>query len=261
MLYKYTMFDGKFDSMLIRHVGCRIQIDTRDGYHYDGRLANVVPSRWLIVEANGQHNIDYDELKHVILRIDKDYERNYIYCENGEIANIGDLIKVKNGTGYVGVLVRVSDDGLFMIRCDDGILHEFCTTEQNPVFVDLIEKKLDRFEYLDISQQKMSSETFQKLLDELDGNSLQTLKEKNARYSINGDALHNFRSGAEVAGGTPAQACWGYMTKHLVALRDMVQRDDFSNREDFLEKCQDAINYIRFLWCIGNEENQNRKGE
>ena len=99
----------------------------------------------------------------------------------------------------------------------------------------------------------MSADRFKQLLEELDGNSVKTLAEKNARYSSNGDALHNFRSGAEIAGGTTAQACWGYLTKHLVALRDMVERDDFSNREDFLEKCQDTINYIRFLWCIGNE--------
>lgn len=103
----------------------------------------------------------------------------------------------------------------------------------------------------------MKSQTFQALLNELDGNSLQTLKEKNARYSQNGDCLHNFRSGAKIAGGTPAQACWGYLTKHLVALRDMVEKDDFSNKEDFLEKCQDTINYIRFLWCIGNENGVN----
>lgn len=99
----------------------------------------------------------------------------------------------------------------------------------------------------------MNHEIFRELLKELDGNSLATLTEKNARYSSNGDALHNFRSGADIMGGTPAQACWGYLTKHLTALRDMVQRDDFSNREDFLEKCQDTINYIRFLWCIGND--------
>ena len=99
----------------------------------------------------------------------------------------------------------------------------------------------------------MNSERFKELLEELDGNSVKTLAEKNARYSQNGDALHNFRSGAEIAGGTPAQACWGYMTKHLVALRDMVEKNNFSNREDFLEKCQDTINYIRFLWCIGND--------
>lgn len=100
----------------------------------------------------------------------------------------------------------------------------------------------------------MSSDMFNQLLEELDGNSLKTLMEKNARYSANGDALHNFRKGADIAGGTPAQACWGYLTKHLVALRDMVEKDDFSNREDFLEKCQDSINYIRFLWCIGNDK-------
>lgn len=100
----------------------------------------------------------------------------------------------------------------------------------------------------------MDSKRFKELLDELDGNSLETLKEKNGRYAQNGDCLHNFRKGAEIIGGTPAQACWGYLTKHLVALRDMVENNDFSNREDFLEKCQDTINYIRFLWCIGNDE-------
>lgn len=107
----------------------------------------------------------------------------------------------------------------------------------------------------------MSHDIFGQLLEELDGNSVKTLAEKNARYSQNGDALHNFRSGAEIAGGTPAQACWGYLTKHLVALRDMVEKDNFSNREDFLEKCQDSINYIRFLWCIGNDTNKKQKGE
>ena len=78
-----------------------------------------------------------------------------------------------------------------------------------------------------IGGDSMESNRFKELLDELDGNSLQTLKEKNARYSVDGDCLHNFRSGADIAGGTPAQACWGYMTKHLVALRDMVEKNDF----------------------------------
>lgn len=99
----------------------------------------------------------------------------------------------------------------------------------------------------------MTHDRFKELLEELDGNSVATLAEKNARYSSNGDALHNFRSGAEIMGRTPAQACWGYMAKHLTALRDKVERNDFSDREDLLEKCQDTINYIRFLWCIGNE--------
>ena len=104
----------------------------------------------------------------------------------------------------------------------------------------------------------MNHTEFKVLLEELDGNSVETLAAKNAKYSSNGDALHNFRSGADIMGGTPAQACWGYLTKHLTALRDMVEKDNFSDRDDFLEKCQDTINYVRFLWCIGNEINKLR---
>lgn len=103
--------------------------------------------------------------------------------------------------------------------------------------------------------------TMQGLLNELDDNSIKTLVDKNARYSSDNDCLHNFNSGSEIAGGTPAQACWGYLTKHLVALRDMVMKNEFHNREDFLEKCQDSINYIRLIWCLGNEEMQNYVSE
>ena len=100
----------------------------------------------------------------------------------------------------------------------------------------------------------MTHEDFKTCLEELDGQGAKTLAEKNARYSSSDDALHNFKMGAEVMGGTPAQACWGYLTKHLVALRDMIQRNDFSNREDVLEKIQDGINYLRFIWAISEEE-------
>ena len=100
----------------------------------------------------------------------------------------------------------------------------------------------------------MTHEDFKTCLEELDGQGAKTLAEKNARYSSSDDALHNFKMGAEVMGGTPAQACWGYMTKHLVALRDMIQHNDFSNREDVLEKIQDGINYLRFIWAISEEE-------
>ncbi len=103
----------------------------------------------------------------------------------------------------------------------------------------------------------MTHENFKKLLEELDGNASETLAEKNARYSSSDDALHNFKSGAEIMGGTPAQACWGYLTKHLTALRDMIQHNDFSNRDDFLEKIQDSMNYLRFIWALGNESEQN----
>ena len=99
----------------------------------------------------------------------------------------------------------------------------------------------------------MTHERFEQLLDELDGESLATLKAKNRIYSAPTDALHNFASGAEIGGCTEAQACWGYLVKHLVALRDKIKNNDFSNKDDLKEKCQDSINYIRFIWAIAHE--------
>lgn len=99
----------------------------------------------------------------------------------------------------------------------------------------------------------MTHERFEQLLDELDGESLVTLKSKNRMYSAPNDALHNFASGADISGCTEAQACWGYLVKHLVALRDKIKNNDFSNKDDLKEKCQDSINYIRFIWAIAHE--------
>ena len=98
----------------------------------------------------------------------------------------------------------------------------------------------------------MTHEKFTLLIEELDKQGASTLAQKNKRYSSKNDALLNFKNGAEISGNTMAQTCWMYLTKHLAALRKMVQENNFTNREDFLEKCQDSINYIRFLWAIGN---------
>lgn len=136
------------------------------------------------------------------------------------------------------------------IRYWDEEKQRMCIRTEDPI-VWAIDQKND-------PPKGMTSETFNKLLDELDGNSLETLKQKNAKYASPTDCLHNFDSGADIMGSTPAQCAWGYMTKHLVALRDKVQKNDFSDRDDLLEKCQDIINYIRFIWLIGNEEERKK---
>ena len=105
----------------------------------------------------------------------------------------------------------------------------------------------------------MNQKRFEYLVKQLREKSFDTLIAKNAKYAPGDDCLHNFKAGAHIMGGTPAQTDWAYMTKHLVALRDKVERDDFSDKADLLEKCQDIINYIIFIWCIANEETS--KGE
>lgn len=100
----------------------------------------------------------------------------------------------------------------------------------------------------------MTHEEFAELVAELRRESTDTLAAKNRQYSNSSDPFHNFRVGAAIIGGTPAQAAWGYMAKHLVALRDKVERNDFSDRDDLLEKCQDIINYVCFVYAMGIEE-------
>ena len=101
----------------------------------------------------------------------------------------------------------------------------------------------------------MNVSEFNALILELNDSADGIMKSKNGNYSKGDeDKLHNFHAGAEINGSTPAQACWGYLTKHLVSLRDKVMRNDFSDRDDLMEKCIDSINYIRFIWLLGNEE-------
>ena len=103
----------------------------------------------------------------------------------------------------------------------------------------------------------MKNEEFITKIEHIRKFSLDTLLAKNGRYSKGSDsALHNFEVGADMLGGTPAQAAWGYMTKHLVALRDKVQNNDFHDLEDLEEKCTDIINYTAILYAIGCEENK-----
>ena len=99
----------------------------------------------------------------------------------------------------------------------------------------------------------MNQERFEALVQEIREKSMDTLLKKNANYG-SADKLHNFRRGAAILGGTPAQAALGYMTKHLASLTDKIQNNDFRDRDDFLEKIQDSINYLVFIWCCGNEE-------
>ena len=101
----------------------------------------------------------------------------------------------------------------------------------------------------------MTNELFSGHITHIKNYSMDVLIAKNSNYSKGDkDALHNFVAGAAIAGCTPAQAAWGYATKHLVALRDKIQRNDFSDLADLEEKCCDIINYVAIIYAIGAEE-------
>lgn len=97
---------------------------------------------------------------------------------------------------------------------------------------------------------------FENLIDELEKDSLNTLKNKNSKYAPCDDALRNFHVGADIMGVTTGECVWGYATKHISSLRDRIKNNNWDDLEDVKEKLQDTINYLRFLWCVANEENQ-----
>lgn len=100
----------------------------------------------------------------------------------------------------------------------------------------------------------MTHEQFRNNIDFIRGSSLDILLKRNANYAKGSeDALHNFKVGAAIDGSNPAEAAWGYMVKHLVALRDKVKNNDFSDMTDLVEKCTDVINYTAIIFAIGVE--------
>jgi hypothetical protein len=100
----------------------------------------------------------------------------------------------------------------------------------------------------------MTHENFNNLVDSLEEIRINTLKTKNAKYAPENDALHNFHAGAEIMGVTVPECIWGYATKHIVALRDKILRNDWEDKDDALEKIQDIQNYLTFIWCAINED-------
>ena len=104
----------------------------------------------------------------------------------------------------------------------------------------------------------MTHNEFNRLVDELDSDSLETLKNKNAMYAPYNDALRNFHVGAEIMGTSTGMCAFGYATKHMSSLRDRIHNNNWDNLDDVKEKIQDTINYLRFLWCIANEEHDKK---
>lgn len=103
----------------------------------------------------------------------------------------------------------------------------------------------------------MTKERFNELVDDIIGTASTTLKTKNAKYAPADDALHNFHYGAQLDNSTTAQTIWHYMKKHMVALLDKINRDDWTDLDDAKEKIQDIINYLIFMWCAANESQMN----
>jgi hypothetical protein len=84
----------------------------------------------------------------------------------------------------------------------------------------------------------------------------QTLLTKHKEYAVDDNVFRNFD---EAAGGfslhsKSAQVLWGYMTKHLVSIKDIVAEGKPAKPAVVSEKIGDVINYLIILEAMLNEQ-------
>lgn len=86
------------------------------------------------------------------------------------------------------------------------------------------------------------------------------LVSKRNEYAPDHDVLKNFKDGAEMNDSTAHRALWGYVTKQLVSVKEMVKHEettDFSLTH-WDEKLTDIINYMILLKAIVIEDHWNQ---
>lgn len=73
------------------------------------------------------------------------------------------------------------------------------------------------------------------------------------------DRLHNFKETARQFGGTPSEACWGFMLKHLTGIGDMCKGLKPATPAMLDERIGDVINYMILLKAILTEQYENKE--
>lgn len=102
----------------------------------------------------------------------------------------------------------------------------------------------------------MTLENFNEVVDEQIKYCLTVLAEKGKEYSLTEDRLDHFKDAAVDQECTTKQALWGMMSKHITSLNGMCKNES-DNKEKWIEKITDSINYLLLLRAIVEEELSN----
>lgn len=99
----------------------------------------------------------------------------------------------------------------------------------------------------------MSEQAFDELLNERLERTREVLASKASEYAVGDNRLHNFEKASEWLSVAPETALWGFLTKHLVSLSDMIEKvENGGSYPDSLweEKIGDTINYLILLEAV-----------
>ena len=104
----------------------------------------------------------------------------------------------------------------------------------------------------------MNATDFNEVLERRIEQLRETLSQKGSEYAAGTDRLKNFKDTALMNECTPEQALWGFVSKHIIALKDFVYSKNIQNipYSQIDEKAGDIICYCILLDALIQE----RKG-
>lgn len=101
---------------------------------------------------------------------------------------------------------------------------------------------------------KMNQDTFINIIKQRHQACLSTLDYKSTIYSSRNDRLSNFKDVASMNQTTPQKALWGMVSKHIIAVRDMILSGNVPTEQWIKEYLGDIHNYMFLLEAIWREK-------
>jgi len=104
----------------------------------------------------------------------------------------------------------------------------------------------------------MNQKDFDAVVQEVINDIVQVLTIKGKEYTSDLDRLRNFKDAANFLGYSDEEALLGFVTKHIIALKDFIHLDaagdDSITKEQWNEKIGDIINYMILLKALLREK-------
>ncbi len=100
----------------------------------------------------------------------------------------------------------------------------------------------------------MLNDEFTKFVENICDELKATLLKKGEEYADGGDRLKNFKDAAGMNECLPEMALWGFVSKHIIALKDFISDMNKGTKVtsgiQWLEKTGDIINYMILLRAL-----------
>mgnify|MGYP001031495371 CR=1 FL=1 len=107
----------------------------------------------------------------------------------------------------------------------------------------------------------MTSEEFNKSIEEQIKRIEDSLVKKNKEYADSQPPLHNFHESAKASRTTPIVSAYMFMIKHFTSITDMIQSSKDYPMELWKEKLGDMKNYLILIECLVEEEKANKSSK